>query len=603
MCCTVRGDLLGAFDSIRQQMAKGSPLDAVLVETTGMADPVPIVRTLRQTPAIAKFFKLDGTVTLVDTKTILNRLSECVEKEDQERHRQIAFADKLLLNKLDLVTADEVVEVYRRLRSYNDAAPIVSSVKGILPPAELTNLRAFDAETIVEEDGHGPGHGHGHGHGHGQGHDPSCCEDGHGHGEEGHAHGGYVGHGHSQLSEVHDSGIGSFGLVKDDMEVDPLLFARWVRIIKNLPEEQGILYRSKGILAHAGFPNKLIFHAVADVTETQQGPLWAVNERRRVKMVFIGKKLDKPVIEEGFLKTLVPVQSALRPVGVEPNSKIAFLAQDGVLHRSLLFCWTKDVLRVSATSAFLRDALCSPRAFQYFRTASEDIGTGLPRGLHTSKGQLWLHGLMPMTFIKGYAIAFKNSKVQMATPCTGTFPFGEPLTFQDAADVEAAGVMWKEVHDLEDEDSQAFVVEFSWRPETLQSFFDVTGSATNSALVPVCFEDPNDDGEDDDLKFRLNLNPEPKADESFLDFHRLSIQLVGGKSSYRTYALSFHTIDPLFQLHITVTDHRIPLFVSAEVFHQWHPVMAVLKAKSRLRFLIRMKPLEKGPLDGMCGCC
>merc|ERR1740121_1442390 len=66
MCCTVRGDLLGAFDSIRKQMDKGSPLDAVLVETTVMADPVPIVRTLRQTPEIARHFRLDGTITLVD---------------------------------------------------------------------------------------------------------------------------------------------------------------------------------------------------------------------------------------------------------------------------------------------------------------------------------------------------------------------------------------------------------------------------------------------------------------------------------------------------------------------------------------------------------
>merc|ERR1740121_1000351 len=58
-------------------MDKGSPLDAVLVETTGMADPVPIVRTLRQTPEIARYFRLDGTITLVDTKTVLNRLAEC----------------------------------------------------------------------------------------------------------------------------------------------------------------------------------------------------------------------------------------------------------------------------------------------------------------------------------------------------------------------------------------------------------------------------------------------------------------------------------------------------------------------------------------------
>eukprot|EP00434_Breviolum_minutum_P017407 symbB.v1.2.015368.t1/scaffold1145.1/size135521/5 len=227
MCCTVRGDLLGAFDAIRKQMETGSALDAVLVETTGMADPVPIVRTLRQTPDIAKYFQLDGTITLVDCKTILDRLGECAaDEQDQERHSQISFADKILLNKLDLVNDSDVAEVWNRIRSFNDTAPIVPSVKGILPASELTNIGAYDLGKIEEEErppehgehgGHGHSHSHSHGHeecheDHGDGHGHDCGED---HGEEGHAgHSGHAGHaGHGHESSRHNSQIGSFSIV------------------------------------------------------------------------------------------------------------------------------------------------------------------------------------------------------------------------------------------------------------------------------------------------------------------------------------------------------------------------------------------------------
>ncbi|CAM9536854.1 unnamed protein product, partial [Hapterophycus canaliculatus] len=123
MCCTVRGDLLGAFASVLDKMeearAKGEgegdegrrPLDSVLVETTGMADPVPIVRTLLQTPAISNSFALDGVVTLVDAKNILPRLREGEEEEAggggaaegeeeiDEAFQQIMFSDRIVVNK------------------------------------------------------------------------------------------------------------------------------------------------------------------------------------------------------------------------------------------------------------------------------------------------------------------------------------------------------------------------------------------------------------------------------------------------------------------------------------------------------------------------
>lgn len=623
MCCTVRGDLLGAFDAIRKQMEKGSPLDAVLVETTGMADPVPIVRTLRTTPDIAKYFHLDGTITLVDSKTVLQRLAE--SSEDKERHRQIAFADKILLNKVDLVTDEEAVEVWRRLRSYNASCPIVSSVKGIVPAAELTNIGAYDLAKIVEEES--PGHGHG-GHGghesHG-GHGHECddaCDHGHGggHGEE-HGYGHGHGHGQGHVNSRHDSEIGSFSVVRHGVEIDSLAFARWVRAIATIPEEQGKLYRSKGVIAIAGKPQKLIFHAVADVTETMDGPEWAEGEARNCKMVFIGKKLDKKAITERYLALLQDCKKLLRPAMPVPSvgpSTLQTLAERGVLAKCLINLWHKDVLRVSQASPALCDAIFSPSATSHFQAAAASLPAGQPKGSHTVDGKLWLHALLPVSAVKRYAVSFRDSKIRINTASSKDYLHGEPIWYDTTADVEAMAITAQELVELNDSATFNYMVEFKWKPETLKSFFDVEGSATNSALVKVCIEDQDGDSElDDDLKFRINLNPEgaegqpaeatpaPEAAAvgSSMKQHRASVQLVGGKSSNHMYAIFFHTIDPAYQVHIAVPDHRMPVFPTKEVFHQWHPLMDGLKRRPRLRFLIRAKPSELGPLEAMCGCC
>lgn len=609
MCCTVRGDLLGAFDAIRQQMQTGSPLDAVLVETTGMADPVPIVRTLRQTPDIAKYFQLDGTITLVDCKTILDRLGECAEDEqDQERHSQISFADKILLNKFDLVNDQEVAEVWSRIRSYNSSAPIVPSVKGILPASELTNIGAYDLGKIEEEERpheHG-GHGHSHGHGHDE-----CHEDhGSGHGHEcgddcSHdvGHGGHGGHGHD--SSRHNSQIGSFSIVRKGMEVEPLAFARWIRVIATLPKEKGRLYRSKGVLAASGRRRKLIFHAVADVTETSDGPEWGANEERICKMVFIGKALARQEIEERFLQVLQPLKLNLRPPLAMPIPASAFgLAQAGILQRALLCLWTKDVLRFAQSSALFYDRCFSPEAHSAFQSAAADLPSEACKGLQTPE-DLWLHGLLPLRSIGTYAMAWKKAQLQLAMPSSVEHLFGEPLSFDTWQDVEAAGVMWLELSELDGTGCVNYVTEFKWRPETMQSFFAVPGSSTSSGLVKFTVEDPSGDMElDDDLKFRVNLIPEQNEEEGAMkNLHRMSLALVGGKSSSKIYQIFFHTVDPTYQVHINVPDHRQPIFPINEVFHQWHPLMAGLRRRPRLRFLIRLKPMDSGPLDAMCGCC
>jgi hypothetical protein len=380
-----------------------------------------------------------------------------------------------------------------------------------------------------------------------------------------------------------------------------------------MPEEMGVLYRSKGILAAAGKKARLIFHAVADVTETSDGPEWKDGDERMCKIVFIGKKLARKEIEERFMKVLQPVKPYLRqqpamamalqgPIAVALRVKFTSLVQNGALYRLLLGCWTKDVLRLSQASAGLYDALFSPEGTAGFAVAAKSLPDVRPLGLQTVEGAMWLHAGLPLRSIAKYAQAWHASKIHLKTACSGEYMWGEPLRFDNAKDIEAAGVTWQECSELNDADTQNFLVEFKWRPETMQAFFDVEKSATNSTLVKITVEDPEDSDMDDDLRFRVNLNPETSEDGN-MSLHRLSLQLVGGKTSNHIYQIFFHTVDPAYQVHINVPDHRMPIFPTKEVFHQWHPLMAGLRKVPRLRFLLRVKSLESGPIEAMCGCC
>jgi G3E family GTPase len=153
MCCQVRGDILGAFAQIGATVTQGNHLDSVVVETTGLADPLPIVRTFLQTPAIANQFRLDGVITMIDAKHLLERLGDTQNGaasggKVNEAFQQIMFANKIVLNKLDLVSSDVVREVWARVRSINTTARIQGAVRGQLDPDDLTGLLAFDMTNV-----------------------------------------------------------------------------------------------------------------------------------------------------------------------------------------------------------------------------------------------------------------------------------------------------------------------------------------------------------------------------------------------------------------------------------------------------------------------
>merc|ERR1712232_84543 len=154
-------------------------------------------------------------------------------------------------------------------------------------------------------------------------------------------------------------------------------------------------------------------------------------------------------------------------------------------HCALLGCWTKDVLRMSQCSATCRDRILGPEGLGFFQRASMTLAAGAPRGLLTVEGRVWLHSVMPMCSIQKLILAYRQAKVKINTPCNGEYMWGMPLKFHDLADAEAFGVICLELCEMADQDTVNFLVEFTWRPETMKSFFDVAGSATNSALVKI----------------------------------------------------------------------------------------------------------------------
>merc|ERR1712137_186758 len=131
ICCTVRQDLVVVLEKLKKRIEAGTlKLDGIIIETTGMADPAPVAQTFFVDDMVKSFARLDGIVTLVDAKHIEQHLDEeKPEGAENEAVEQVAFADRILLNKTDLVTEEELVRVEARLRTINKFAPIQRSTQ------------------------------------------------------------------------------------------------------------------------------------------------------------------------------------------------------------------------------------------------------------------------------------------------------------------------------------------------------------------------------------------------------------------------------------------------------------------------------------------
>ncbi|GJD86756.1 P-loop guanosine triphosphatase YjiA [Methylobacterium hispanicum] len=250
VCCTVRGDLIRIMDGLVKRRGK---FDAIIVETTGLADPAPVAQTFFVDQDVGEAARLDAVVTVADAKWLTDRL-----KDAPEARNQIAFADVILLNKSDLVTPAELDRVEGEIRAINPFAKIHRTKDCAVPLDAVLERNAFDLGRILDLE-------------------PEFLEAGH------HHH--------------HDSEIRSVS-ARIDGPVNPETFMPW---ISNLTQVQGPdILRCKGIVAFPGEPKRFVFQGVHMILDGDVQAEWRADEPRVSRVVFIGRNLDAEAIRAGF---------------------------------------------------------------------------------------------------------------------------------------------------------------------------------------------------------------------------------------------------------------------------------------------------------------
>ena len=283
ICCTVRGDLIRIIEGLLKRKGK---FDSIIVETTGLADPAPVAQTFFADADVKEAASLDAIVTVADAKWLSDRL-----KDAPEAKNQIAFADVILLNKIDLVSAEELAEVEGRIRAINPYAKLHKTTKSNVAIDDVLNRNAFDLQRIleIEPDFLNTGDDHGHDD-HERGHD----HHGHDHGHHDHGH---KAHGHG-LKHYHDEEMQSLSITLDG-DVDPEKFLPWVN--DYVQKEGASILRSKGILAFKDEPKRFVYQGVHMMLDGDLQREWKPDEKRVSRIVFIGRHLKEDEIRAGFL--------------------------------------------------------------------------------------------------------------------------------------------------------------------------------------------------------------------------------------------------------------------------------------------------------------
>jgi len=261
ICCTVRQDLVVVLKKLGQRVAEGSlKLDGIVIETTGMADPAPVAQTFFVDPSVSKFCRLDGIITLVDAKHIEQHLDEeKPEGAENEAEEQLAFADRVLLNKIDLVDEADLARVEGRIRSINKFAPIKRCQQSEVSVDSVLDIKGFDLKRTLEMD-------------------PEFLN--------------------TDGEHVHDQTVTSLSIVLPG-EVDLDDVQKWVNMILSTKAEN--IFRMKGVIAIAGSERKFVYQAVHMIFNGEWiDEEWAEDEERVSKLVFIGKNLDHDELRKGF---------------------------------------------------------------------------------------------------------------------------------------------------------------------------------------------------------------------------------------------------------------------------------------------------------------
>ncbi|BAY80626.1 hypothetical protein NIES267_00830 [Calothrix parasitica NIES-267] len=249
ICCTVRGDLIRIIANL---MKRRNKFDHLVIETTGLADPAPVIQTFFVDEDMREKLNLDAVVTVVDAKHIWQHW------DADEAQEQIAFADVILLNKTDLVTPEQLEELENRIRGMNAMAKIYRTRNSELEMDALLGVKAFDLDRALEVD-------------------PDFL------GEDAHEH---------------DETVYSIALVeKGELDGDKL--NQW---LSNLLQTKGPdIFRMKGILNIAGEDERFVFQGVHMLLDGKPDRLWKEGEQRKNELVFIGRNLDETQLKKDFL--------------------------------------------------------------------------------------------------------------------------------------------------------------------------------------------------------------------------------------------------------------------------------------------------------------
>ncbi len=253
ICCTVRGDLIRIIANLMKRRDK---FDHLVIETTGLADPAPVIQTFFMDEEVKAQTHLDSVVTVVDAMHIWQHW------QAEEAQEQIAFADVLLLNKTDLVTADQLDELEARIRGMNALATIHRTRNAELAMDALLGIRAFDLERALEID-------------------PEFL---------------------NEAAHEHDQTVTSVAIVEPG-ELDGHKLDVWLG--KLLQTQGPDIFRMKGILTIAGEEQRFVFQGVHMLFDGKADRPWKLGEIRKNELVFIGRNLDEAQLREDFRACLV----------------------------------------------------------------------------------------------------------------------------------------------------------------------------------------------------------------------------------------------------------------------------------------------------------
>ena len=249
ICCTVRGDLIRILGGL---MKRADKIDAIIVETTGLADPAPVAQTFFVDQDVSDRTRLDAIVTVADAVHLNGQLGEHHEAEEQ-----IAFADIVLLNKTDLVETEELVRVENRIRKINAYAKIIRTERCEAALDEVIGLNAFSLDRVLEVE-------------------PDFLTSDHDH--------------------EHDDDVKSMSLVTD-VPLDLKKFQTWFGEL--LQTKGPDILRSKGILDFKGEDDRFVFQGVHMLMDGAPMGAWPEGARQS-RLVFIGRNLDTMGLEDGF---------------------------------------------------------------------------------------------------------------------------------------------------------------------------------------------------------------------------------------------------------------------------------------------------------------